>query len=138
MTANGQHYALASRDVVARVLDGEAIIINLATGLYYSTRGAGAVIWEGVEAGQPVGEIVASVCRQFAVRPDVAEPDVQGLIGELLKEELIRAGEVAARELPPTSLREVAALSYEVPSLTKFSDMAQFLALDPPLPSLEP
>ena len=51
---------------------------------------------------------------------------------------VLRAEEISARELPPTSLREVAALSYEVPSLTKFSDMAQFLALDPPLPSLEP
>jgi Coenzyme PQQ synthesis protein D (PqqD) len=138
MTANGQRYALASRDVVARVIDGEAIIINLATGLYYSTRGAGAVIWEGIETGQAIGEIVTSVCRQFSVRPDVAEGHIRDIIGELLKEELIRAEEVTARESSPASLPEAAALSYEVPSLTKFSDMAQFLALDPPLPSLEP
>ncbi len=135
---NGQRYALASRDIVARVIDGEAIIINLASGLYYNTRGVGAVVWEGIEAGSPLIEIINSVCRQFTVSSEVAEVDVSSLIAELLAEQLIRGDGVLASEvssvLPPTT----AVLPYEAPSLVKFSDMAQFLALDPPLPSLEP
>jgi len=124
--------------VVARVIDGEAIIINLASGLYYATRGAGAVVWEGVEAGLPVGEIVSAVCRQFAVAPEMAETDVHRLIDDLVEEQLIAPNAAANGMSSPMSQPESAGLTYVAPNLVKYTDMAQFLALDPPLPNLEP
>lgn len=31
--------------VVGEVIDGEAVILNLETGKYYSARGSGSAIW---------------------------------------------------------------------------------------------
>jgi hypothetical protein len=134
---NIQRYSVASRDVVARVIDGEAIIINLASGLYYGTRGSGAVIWEGVEAGRPMGEIVHEICRQFSVTAEIAEHDVQRMIGELIGEQLIRPDGMAEQISLPQTPGQANSI-YQAPNLAKYTDMAQFLALDPPLPSLEP
>lgn len=137
MTLLQQRYVVVGPDVVARVIDGEAIIINLGNGLYYGTRNVGAVVWEGIAGGHSVRDIAGRVARQFSVASDVAERDVGDLVRSLVEEELIRPDGLSPDDmssLPP--IAETGA-AYEPPTLEKFSDMAQFLALDPPLPSLE-
>ncbi len=134
-------YGLTSPDIVGRVVDGEAIIINLATGLYYYSRGVGAVMWEAVQAGAPPQDIVSLVCKKFDVEADVAAADVEAFINTLLDEQLIQPD---GTQVGDGADGRVAAANgyhsapYEAPNLAKFTDMAQFLTIDPPLPSLEP
>jgi len=44
-------------NVAAKVIDGEAIILDITRGAYYSMDGAGAVIWAGLDTGHSLGAI---------------------------------------------------------------------------------
>lgn len=122
--------------VAAKVMDGDAILINLSNGLYYRMGGAGGWIWSLIENQHSVGEITEILSKHFAVAADDVLPDIQRMASELLDEELIRTidARTAASENAPV-VSDLPA-SYEPPILEKYSDMADMFALDPPLPGL--
>lgn len=46
------HYYTSNQPfVVSELIDGEAIIMNLKSGNYYSTRHTGALVWDWLEHG---------------------------------------------------------------------------------------
>ena len=53
-------YRVRDVDVVSEIIDEEAIIMDLSTGVYFSADGVGAVIWDGVACGFEVTEIKAA------------------------------------------------------------------------------
>ncbi len=126
-----------SAEIAAKVIDGEAIIINLANGYYYSLEGAGAVVWEGISAQQSLDAIAACLRRRFEVSAEAACEDIKALAADLVREELVSIAEgpqpVVAWGSETPAGREV----YVRPVLQKYGDMAHFFALDPPLPDLE-
>ena len=121
-------------ELASEVIDDEAIIINLSTGVYYSTGKAGAVVWSGIERGQSLDEIVGAVVARYDVSAERALADVHQLMTRLLEENLVEAteaGPAAEAEAPPTSKSP-----YEPPVLHVYRDMGALLALDPPSPAL--
>jgi hypothetical protein len=120
--------------VAAKVMDGEAILINLGTGAYYSIPSTGGFIWSLIEKKFSLNEIVRSVAANYDIDRDQAERDVMQLCGELHSEGLVLVSPTGNTEtnLPALSTR----LAYQIPSLEKFTDMAEMFALDPPLPGL--
>lgn len=126
-------------EVAAEVIDGEAILINLSSGVYYSLDKAGGLAWERIAAGRSLAEVVEAVAGRYEVSPAQAEADVLRLAGELLRENLVRpaaaapgAGAAPAANSPPPER-----LPYETLTLTIYRDMGDLLALDPPMPALE-
>jgi len=128
--------SVQAHQVAAKVLEGEAIIINLSNGLYYSLAGVGGEVWTLSEAERSLDEMAASLSERYgAGRSDVAA-DLAGLAQRLLDEGLVvittgerRPGEAAA--LPSTGDQ-----AYQAPVLHTYHDMAELLALDPPMPGL--
>lgn len=123
-------------DVAAKVVGGEAIIINLASGLYYSTDKVGGLIWSMVAQGASVGRIAEALAVGYGVSTERARADVRALVRQLLDEDLVSVSlEPSGAE---TVLVAMAAQPepYEAPKLTRFDDMADMFALDPPLPEL--
>lgn len=55
------------KEVAAKVIDGEAILINLSNGIYYSLDGVGAFVWERIEKGYSMEEIIAAVSTCYNV-----------------------------------------------------------------------
>src|SRR6516165_1220111 len=90
-------------DVLARVIDGEAVIINLSNGMYYTLDRAGAVMWELIERGYQIGEVADAIATAYNVSRAVAHADALRLAGELLAQELV----VESQE--PVPARPVAA-----------------------------
>ena len=124
-------------EVAAKVIDGEAVLINLATGVYYSMRGSGAYLWSQLEPGSSVGRLSASLADRYGIDLEQARQDVERLVDELRTEGLVASSEVpAAADGPPTAEVGAAPEPYETPRLEKFDDMADMFALDPPLPEL--
>lgn len=123
-------------DVAARVIDGEAIIINLATGVYYSLDDVGGVIWALLERGASLGETAAAVANRYRIPADQARADVERLALELFQEKLL----VRSDQLPspaPVQLGNGGEIKpYVPPRLNRFDDMAELFAQDPPLPEL--
>ena len=130
-------FAVRPSEVTGQVIDGEAIIMNLATGMFYSMDKAGAAIWEALERGDSCQDIVSHLSARYEVTASRAREDVERLIGELVSEGLVvpLAEPVTAsapRPESPVTGRE----PYDPPRLGRYSDMVDLLALDPPLPVL--
>jgi Coenzyme PQQ synthesis protein D (PqqD) len=126
-----------TEEVAAKVIDGEAILINLATGVYYSMDKVGALMWEIITAKHSLEQIIATVTRRYEVSREQATADVRRLGDELLQEKLVKLMEngtaVASTDETDPTERQV----YEAPVLNIYRDMGDLLALDPPTPGLE-
>ena len=124
-------------EVAAKVMDGEAILINLSNGIYYSMDKVGAVVWELVERNFSPEEMVASIMSRYEVETEKAQADVERLLKELVDEKLILAADGAVggdrEQLEQVDTKE----PYEPPQLNIYRDMGDLLALDPPTPGLE-
>lgn len=124
-----------TEDVIAKVMDGEAVIINLTNGMYYSADKVGAVIWTLLESGHSVAEAADEVAARYEVSSAQAASDISRLVTQLLEEQLLLPCE--RREAPgPGSDRVSRRESYDPPALQIYSDMGDLLALDPPVPSV--
>jgi len=130
-------FSIDREAIATKVIDGEAIIINLASGLYYSTDGVGAVVWERLAAGQSAAEILAALGETFGVGRDQLDGDVASFVSSLLAEGLVSQddGEGGATDIAVDGER--AAGTYAAPVLDRYDDLAHFFALDPPLPQVE-
>jgi len=132
-----QHVKPNSEEVAAKVMDGEAILINLSNGIYYSMDKVGAVLWELVEKNFSPEEMVGFIINRYDVESERAQTDVERLLKELVDEKLILEADGVAdgdREQPRQG---DAKQPYEQPQLNIYRDMGDLLALDPPTPGLE-
>jgi len=131
-----QHVKPNSEEVAAKVMDGEAILINLSNGIYYSMDKVGAVVWEFVEKNFSPEQMVASITSRYEVEAKAAQADVENLLNQLVEEKLI----LESNDLPGTGEQPVELKPkepYESPQLNIYRDMGDLLALDPPTPGLE-
>ncbi|MEN3974480.1 PqqD family protein [Emcibacter sp. SYSU 3D8] len=130
---NTTRFKLNEPDVTAKVMDGEAVIIHLGTGVYYSMDGVGCLVWDGIASGHEIGAVIDAVAAQYALDRNTAEADIARLVGELVAAELI----VPADGPSPSgsALPGEAPATYQSPALMRYDDMAELLALDPPLPA---
>lgn len=123
-------------EVTAQVLDGEAIIINLSTGVYYSLDKVGSVLWAMIVEGHNPQEIVAAIIARYQASPEQVQADVAQVVEELIRENLIVSTDTAP---PPQVTEETLPQQkdpYESPKLNIYRDMSDLLALDPPMPTL--
>jgi hypothetical protein len=117
--------------VVSEILDGEAIIINLETGVYYSLQGSGAFIWKLIEEQANLSLMVERLRNTYQAAPAIIEEAARNLIEELHKEQLIvPLPAVAVNTLLVSPLVETKEV-FHPPSLKKYVDMADLLLLDP-------
>ncbi|MEQ8859645.1 MAG: PqqD family protein [Pseudomonadales bacterium] len=123
--------------LAAKIMDGEAVLINLATGMYYSMADSAALVWSMIEQGCSMDLIARSVSDRYGVPIEQAQRDVEQIVRELEEEELAVVSPEGSNPQQPAMLAGVAApLEYFAPKLEKFSDMAEMFALDPPLPGI--
>ena len=60
MWADEQRFAVAP-DVVSRVLDGEAVLLDLAAESYFGLNAVGTQVWHHLAAGKTYGEMRAAL-----------------------------------------------------------------------------
>ncbi len=65
-----ERFCINSSRITHETVDGEVVIVNLASGSYYSLNGAGASIWRCLEGQASLEEIVADTKRQFDGEPE--------------------------------------------------------------------
>lgn len=124
------------QDIAAKIVDGEAILINLMSGLYYSMDKAGAFVWSLLAAGTTVDRMAEAVATRYGISQELARADLRPLVAELLAEGLVQPAEGAAADAATAAPDLPSAEAYEAPRLQKYDDMAEMFALDPPLPEL--
>jgi hypothetical protein len=123
-------------EVIGQVMDGEAILINLATGSYYAIPEVGACIWEAIDAQCSLGEVAVRLNVQYDVSLEQARADVLEFAARLMDEGIV-APTPDARSDHPAPAPPTHRAPYAAPQLTVYSDMRNLLALDPPMPSVD-
>jgi hypothetical protein len=76
--------------VLCQELDGETVLLDLASGSYYSLGGTGSRIWELLAAGGAPEDIVARLVEEYAAPPEQIARDVDGLLTELERHGLVQ------------------------------------------------
>ena len=64
-----------NEDTAYRVLDGEAVIVDLDSSELYSLNPTATVIWEACEEETTLGEVVDRIVEEFEVEREVAKED---------------------------------------------------------------
>jgi Coenzyme PQQ synthesis protein D (PqqD) len=79
----------ASPDVVARMVGGETMLLDLASGTYFGLDLIGGKIWDLLEKGASLTQVCDVIEREHAVERRVLEQDVLRLASELADKQLI-------------------------------------------------
>jgi hypothetical protein len=119
--------------VVGEVIDGEAVIVNLKSGAYYSLAGPGGVVWSCIERRASQEEIASTVKARYLGDGGEIEADIVRLLGELEVEGLVVPADSAAETARPAeaAAASVSAPPYESMLLKRYDDMQDLLLLDP-------
>jgi hypothetical protein len=131
---DNQRFRVNTPTVTHETIDGEAVIINLDSGNYYSLVDAGSLIWALVDRGASASEVQNLVQQTYQGDVPNIDQGVHELLTELQQENLI----VSVDAAPAADLTGVMPSSnghekplFNAPSLNKFSDMQELLLLDP-------
>lgn len=126
-----RRYEINAPAVVSEIIDGEAVIMHLKSGYYFSTSDSGGVIWEGLEKRHDVDALASNLAASYALSANDASDILEGFIAKLISHDLIR---IAANDaaLPATIDKPVQVPGpFQPPVLNVFSDMQDLLLLDP-------
>ena len=87
-----------SADIVARVIDGQIIIIPLVSGVgdmedeLYTLNDTGKDIWDRLDGTRTIEQVVKDLSSEFEASEDVLRTDVLGLVEELLERKILVVG----------------------------------------------
>jgi hypothetical protein len=76
---------------LVRELDGEAVVLDLDSGMYYGLNAVGTWIWNraSTSGGLPFEALVAELVEEFDVAPPVAERDMSAFVEALRTSNLV-------------------------------------------------
>ena len=81
--------------MVFRELEGEAVLLNLDSGIYFGLDAIGTCIWQGLDRRDPLETIVTALVDAYDVDGATADADTRRLVAQLLDKGLLIAGEDA-------------------------------------------
>ena len=77
------------KDVVFRELDGEAVILNLESGMYFGLDPIGTRIWQLVAEHDSLRAVWEAMQREFEAPDETLRSDLLTFIGELSAKGLV-------------------------------------------------
>jgi len=84
-----------SEDVVVREIEGEIVIVPLASGIgdledeLFTLNETGRAIWSRLDGRRPLDAVVRELSAEYDAPEDVLREDVVGLLQELLDRRMI-------------------------------------------------
>lgn len=75
--------------VLCRIVEDEAVLLDLDSGQYYGLNNVGTRIWQLLGAGNSASSICELVVQEFEVAEAEAEADVEALIEMFLARRLL-------------------------------------------------
>jgi hypothetical protein len=76
---------------VAQELDGDLVLVQVDTGMYYTLNEVGSRVWALCDGSHTVAQVVSQVCDEFDAPPADVEADVVELVDQLTSEKLLIA-----------------------------------------------
>jgi hypothetical protein len=78
-----------SDSVIAREIDGRAVLINLDSGFYYSLNEVGCIVFNLILKHGDFDEILEEIEGRFEVAESEAREDLEAFIGSLEHERIV-------------------------------------------------
>ena len=123
-----QSYAIAP-GVVHETIDGEVIVIDLATGTYFSLQGGAAAVWALVVAGQRSLDMVPRLADAYSEDADSIRSVLDTFLAQLTSESLLT---IATHDVVHSNgVPHLTATGPFSPRLEKYTDMTELILLDP-------
>ncbi len=79
--------------VVVRDLDGESVILNIESGIYFGLDRIGTRVWQLIEAHGDVDAIVRVMEHEYDADPQTLRADAEALVAALVEKRLIIEGD---------------------------------------------
>lgn len=90
MTVTPETRVMPHQDVVWRLVDGEVVLLNVTTGLYYSLDPIGSRVWALVPAeGTSLGSVRDGLLAEFDAGADQIDRDLAALFTQLIDTGLV-------------------------------------------------
>lgn len=77
-------------EVVAADMDGETVMLSIASGKYYGIDAIGSKIWELLSEPKTLSEVVRLLCEEYDVEPEQCRADVVDFLNYLCGEGLVK------------------------------------------------
>ena len=121
-------YKLNEEKMFYDYADGQAVVINYQTGMYYGMGLLESAILDRIVAGKNVEEIIKAVKMLPQCPPDIIER-VHGFVKELQEKEIIVNGPTVSGGAEPMP-SEIAEDGFDL-KLDMFAEMSDLLLADP-------
>ena len=132
---SNQRFRVNTPTVTHETIDGEAVIINLDSGNYYSLVDVGSFVWGLIEKGASASEVRNVILQSYQGSDAEVDRGVEELLAQLQQENLIvpvdGTGTLDLAQLESSSTNGHEKPSFNAPLLHKYSDMQELLLLDP-------
>lgn len=113
--------------LAADIFDGEYIIANLDTGLYYSVQGIAVSLLNALPF-QDHNEMIQLLAGAFPENSGSIEQELHSIVKELLQEEIIKQDD---NSTPVDSPECILPSEYAPSRFNRYADMQDLLMLDP-------
>ncbi len=126
-------YTFDSTQIVYEVVADEVILVNLDDGCYYMMDGTAALIWQLLINGASVEEAAQFLAGVYADAAHEIENAIRDLVTALQANSLLLPADAVARwdGAPPQGLPSETGRRFDVPTLTRYTDMANLILMDP-------
>lgn len=123
-------YSVVRPSVASEIIEGEAVIMDLRSGHYFSARDTGALVWDWLDNGHSDRQAARRLAAHCRIEKAEANEAVLKFISLLLAKDLMRSSE--ARECAiNNNLGSNEPVAFIPPAIEEFTDMSNLLLLDP-------
>ncbi len=78
--------------VISRELDGETVVLNLETGVYFGLDGVATDLWNALKNGGRLEDAFNTMLQQYEVQPATLKDDLLLFVNQLASKGLLNAG----------------------------------------------
>lgn len=73
----------AAKTQISTTVDEDTVILDTASGRYFSLEGVGSTLWRALQEPRSFDELLATILAAYDVGVETAERDVRALLGSL-------------------------------------------------------
>jgi len=79
-----------SQDVAFREMEGESVLLDLASGTYFRLNEVGTRLWTLLGQDGSLEKAAAALQEEYEVSPEKLQADLVGLLGQMQEKGLVR------------------------------------------------
>jgi hypothetical protein len=84
-----KYISIKADNIAYRIIDGEAVIVDLKTSTFHTLNPVGSFIWEELDGQNTLKDIAEKLSQEFEVDLETSENDCVDFINDLLDKDMV-------------------------------------------------